>query len=102
MSFNFITRHLISKIEDMIVRKQHSLKCDGFFYFDEVINDSRMKIDRINRWNVFQKEEILPVSWYMLDSKTLIKIFHMIKHNKFYGYVHMDKKDFKVRLKASE
>lgn len=98
---DFISKHLISKIEQMVVDKQRSLKCDGFFYFDKEIKDSRILINRINRWNVFQKEEILPVSWYMLDAKTLVEIFHMIKHNKFYAYVRSQNRDFMVRLKEN-
>lgn len=96
---NFITKHIIAKIEDLVIRKQRSLKCDGFFYFDDLVKDTRIVINRINRWNVFAKEEILPISWHMLDSRTLITIFHRLKNNQFFGYRRIDGKDFKVRIK---
>lgn len=96
---NFLRTHLISKIESLVITKQRTLKSDGFFYFDEDIKDPRVIINRINRWNVFPKEQILPVSWYMLEGQTLIKIFDMIKKNQFYAYKQIDKKDYKIRIK---
>lgn len=96
---NFITKHIISKIEDLVIQKQRVLKCDGFFYFDNDIKDPRIIINRINRWNVFPKEQILPVSWYILEASTLLKIFDKIKNNKFYAYRTIDKIDYRVRIK---
>ena len=96
---NFITKHIITKIGDLVVQKQRILKCDGFFYFDSDIKDPRIIINRINRWNVFPKQEILPISWYMLDALTLLKIFNKINNNKFYVYKNIDKIDYRVRIK---
>lgn len=99
---NFITKHLISKIESLVIEKQRILKCDGFFYFDYEIEDPRIIINRINRWNVFPKEQILPISWYILDPSTLVDIFDRIKNNKFYAYKTIDKIDYRVRIKKDE
>jgi len=57
---NFITRHLIERINEQIRQKQATLKHDHFYYFDEPIKDKKKVIDRVNRWNPFYKNEILP------------------------------------------
>jgi hypothetical protein len=96
---NFITRHIISKIESEIKNKQAILKHESFYYFDTSINSGKKNINRFNRWNPYMKEEILPYSWYSLDGKVLIEILDKIKNNKFYIYKKVNGKDCKTRIR---
>lgn len=96
---NFISLHLVKKIEKLISDKQLSLKHEGFYYFDQPISDGRRIINRVNKFAPYIKEEILPVSWYSLKGDTLMRIFFLIKNNQFYIYKKIKGKDYKVRLK---
>lgn len=99
---NFITRHIISKIESEIKKKQAILKHESFYYFDTPINNGKKSINRFNRWNPYMKEEILPSSWYSLDGKVLIEILDKIKNNKFYIYKNINGKDCKTRIRNEQ
>ena len=72
---NFIKRHLIEKINEQIKLKQATLKHEHFYYFDEPIKDGKRLIDRVNRWNPFTKDEILPTTWYALDGSSLRELY---------------------------
>lgn len=107
---NFIDRHLIEKIYEQTVYKQNVLKHDHFFYFDEPIQISdkaknsfvkNKKIDRINRWNPYLKEEIMPTSYYCLGGSALMQIYDRLKSNKFYIYKKYLNKSHKMRIKES-
>jgi hypothetical protein len=97
---NFITRHLIEKINEQIKQKQSILKHDHFYYFDEPIKDKKKTIDRVNRWNPFHKEQILPTTWYALDGRALHELYCKLKNNQFYIYKKLDDgKRYKTRIK---
>lgn len=99
---SFIKIHIISKIFTMIKNRQEVLKYDGFFYFNDIIESKNRKINRINCSNPFayEKEEIIPISFYTLDGQILMEIFKRLKANDFYIYKRMeDGKDYKIRLK---
>ena len=97
---NFIKLHLISKIEEQLKEKQAVLKHNNFYYFDEPILYKKKLIDRVNRFNPYFKNEILPSSWYGLDGKVLRDIYLKLKNNQFYIYKLMeDGKSYKTRIK---
>jgi len=96
---NFITSHLIEKINEQIKQKQATLKHDHFYYFDEPIKDKKKVIDRVNRWNPFVKNEILPSTWYAMDGKALHELYFKLKNNEFYIYKNLDGKSHKMRIK---
>lgn len=99
MKVNFISMHLVKKIQEQVEQKSKILSSNRFIYFDEVIDDPKNKIDRLDRYNPYAKEEILPLSWYLLSPKTLVKIYENLKTNKFYSYRLIDSKSHKVRIK---
>ena len=96
---NFITKHLIEKIYDQIKEKQSILKHEHFFYFDEPINTRKGKLDRVNRWNPYIKNQVLPHTFYALGGNELIEIFTKLKDNDFYIYKNIDSKSHKMRIK---
>jgi hypothetical protein len=97
---NFITRHLIEKINEQIKHKQAVLKHDHFYYFDEPIKDKKKIIDRVNRWNPFVKNEVLPSTWYAMDGTALHELYLKLKNNEFYIYKQLeDGKSYKTRIK---
>lgn len=100
MSFTFIERHLIDKINDQLKQKQAILKHDHFYYFNEPVKNNKKLINRLNRFNPFYKEEILPASWYSLDGSTLREIYFKLKNNEFYIYKKLeDGRSYKTRIK---
>ncbi len=102
MAVNFITQHLVGKINEMIKNRQSKLKHQGFLYFNEPTSGSK-KINRVNTFNPFEKEQVLPLSFYHLDGQTLVDIYKKLKSNDFYIYKKMeDGKDYKIRLKVKQ
>lgn len=108
---NFIDKHLIEKIFEQTVYKQNALKHEHFFYFDEPIQLTdkvpnsfarNKKIDRINRWNPFLKDEVLPTSYYCLGGSVLLQILDRLKNNKFYIYKSYLNKSHKMRIKEND
>jgi hypothetical protein len=99
---NFIARHIISKIESEIKKKQSILKHESFYYFDIPVSNGVKKINRFNRWNPYMTEEILPYSWYTLQGGTLVEILDKIKNNKFYIYKKVNGKDCKTRIRNEQ
>ena len=99
----FIDRHLIDKINEQLVQKQATLKHDHFYYFDEPVTDKRRIIDRVNRYNPYIKDQILPASWYSFEGSTLREIYMKLKYNKFYVYKKLkDGKSYKTRIKNDD
>jgi len=96
---NFITKHLIGKINEQIKQKQATLKHDHFYYFDEPVKDRKRVIDRINRWNPYVKNEVLPSTWYAMDGTALHELYSKLKKNQFYIYKKLDGKSHKIRIK---
>jgi hypothetical protein len=96
---NFISKHLIEKIYEEVKKKQAVLKHEHFYYFDEPVMDKTRKIDRLNRWNPFIKNEVLPTSWYSMEGKTLMEVYQKLKDNEFYIYKNLDGKSHKMRIK---
>jgi hypothetical protein len=99
---NFITSHLIEKINEQIKQKQATLKHDHFYYFDEPIKDKKRVIDRVNRWNPFVKNEVLPSTWYDMDGTALHELYSKLKNNEFYIYKNLDGKSHKMRIKKKK
>ena len=46
MSLNFITKHLVSKIQDEVKVKEKILKHDGFLMLDEPVQDEMVSVKR--------------------------------------------------------
>jgi hypothetical protein len=95
----FIRQHLIEKVYDQIKEKQSILKHDHFFYFDKPIKNGKTLLDRVNRWNPFMKDDILPRTFYGIDGVSLIEVFKKLKSNDFYIYKNISGKSHKVRIK---
>jgi hypothetical protein len=101
---NFITRHIVKKIGEMVKEKQSLLKVDGFIYFDEMVQEKvtakfERKIHKINQYSPYLIDSAYPSSWYSLKGSTLLEAFDKVKNNKFYVYKKIDGKDHKARLK---
>jgi hypothetical protein len=96
---NFISRHLIKKIQEEVQNKNKILNCTHFLYFDQIIEDPKTKINRVDKYNPYPAEEILPLSWYFLSPKTLVTIYQNIKNNNFYTYKSIEGKSHKIRIK---
>lgn len=99
---NFLNKHLIEKIYEQIVEKQSVLKHTHFFYFDEPVDTSRGKLDRVNRWNPFIKDEVLPHTFYAMNGNQLLDVYKRLKQNDFYIYKSIDGKSHKLRIKKGE
>ena len=104
---DFIRTHLIKKIKDQVKEKQNILKFDGFLFFDKDISDGReklfnKKINRVNKWNVYPKEELLPISWYSIKGQALLEVYSQLKDNSFYIYKVLDGKSHKMRIKKKK
>jgi hypothetical protein len=96
---DFIRKHLISKIKQEVREKQKILKFEGFLFFDNEIVDGFRKINRINSSNFFIKEEVLPISWYVVSGKSLLELYSELKDNNFYIYKMYEGKSHKMRIK---
>lgn len=96
---SFIERHLITSITEKVKEKQKILKFNGFLYFDESIPDGKKEINRVNEFNPYPKEEVLPLSWYFIRPLSLAKIYMKLKSNQFYIYKEIDGKSHKMRIK---
>jgi hypothetical protein len=97
--FNFITKHTIGKIFDMVRDRQMILKYDGFLYFNDPVKSNGKVINRINLSFAYEKEQVLPVSLYHLQGSALMEIYQRLKLNEFFVYKRVDGRDYKIRLK---
>lgn len=108
MRTNFISEHLINQIKKMVKEKSKILDSgNSWLYFDEKIKPKTTKsqmwfkeLNRINTYNVYQTEGLLPVSWINIPGKDLIKIYQILKENKFYTYKNITGRSHKVRIKT--
>ena len=98
MSMNFITKHLVSRIQEEVKTKEKILKHDGFLMLDEPVQDTKL-INRLNRYSPYPKEELIPISWYFLKGKTILEIYSKVKRNEFFIYKLLDGKNHKMRIK---
>jgi len=96
---NFIRQHIIERVYEKIKEKQNVLKHNHFFYFDTPIKNGKGLLDRVNRWNSFMKDDILPLAFYVIDGAALIEILKKLKSNEFYIYKNISGKSHKVRIK---
>ena len=101
MATNFISRHVIQKIQKEIEAKRKVTKSCNFYYFNEGIKDGKREINRVSRWSPFEKEEICGLSWYALSGSTLVQIYDKLKNNDFFFYKMIDGKSYKARLKKN-
>jgi hypothetical protein len=96
---DFLRTHLISKIKNQVKEKEKILKYEGFFFFDKEIDDGKKKINRLNRWSPYPKEELLPLNWYTIKGTSLLEIYSQLKDNNFYIYKVLEGKSHKMRIK---
>lgn len=101
MKQNFITQHVVKQIENEIENKSKLTTSTNFYYFNEPIKDGSRIINRVSRFNPFQKEEIVPIGWYGLSGNSLIKIYDRLKNNEFFFYKIIEGKSYKARLKKN-
>lgn len=94
---NFLTRHLIKKITDMVKLTEKDY-IQRYIYLDRVIYDGNRVINRVNRYNPYEVESLLPTSWYMLSVQSLLSIYEQLSDNKIYTYDVVDGGAVKKRL----
>jgi len=99
---DFIKTHLITKIKDQVKEKQNILKFDGFLFLDKDITDGAKKINRLNKWNVYPKEELIPLNWYQIKGGSLLEVYSQLKDNSYYIYKILDGKSHKMRIKKKK
>lgn len=97
---NFISRHLINKIEQLIIEKQTILNHKGFIYLDSPLIQGKKIINRLNCKNCYLKNEILPESYYSLDGQSLLSIYNTLKTNKVFIYREINGQYYKTRIKS--
>ena len=71
---DFITKHLITKIEDYT--KQ--IKYDEFYYFNEPVKNGSDIIDRINRFSVYRKGQSIPYNFYHVKQKIFFPCYSLL------------------------
>jgi hypothetical protein len=98
---DFITQHVIQQIERTIEEKRKVTKQTSFYYFNEPIKDGSRIINRVSRFNPFEKEEICSISWYALSGSTLVQIYDKLKNNDFFFYKNIEGKSYKAKLKKN-
>jgi hypothetical protein len=105
MRKDFISEHLISTIKKMVKEKKEILGTN-WLYFDEKIKPRKTKskmwfkeLNRINEYNVYQTEGLLPVSWINISGEELLDVYNLIKENKVYTYKNITGRSHKVRIK---
>lgn len=96
---NFINRHIIKKIEEIIIECQKKLNHNSFIYLDNPTIDGKKIINRLNSKSCYQKNEILPESYNSLRGRTLLSIFNQLKINKVYIYKEINGRYYKTRIK---
>ena len=98
---NFIKKHLLEKIKSEVNRKQDSINFTGFFYFDSPIIESKkkIKINRVNRYSIYEEEEIIPLVSGGIYGNALVDIFHKVKNDQFFFYKKVDGKHHRIRFK---
>jgi hypothetical protein len=99
---DFIRTHLIAKIKDQVKEKQSILDFDGFLFLDSDILDGAQKINRVNKYNLYPKEELLPMNWYNVKGASLLEVYSQLKDNKFYVYKLLNGKSHKMRIKKKK
>lgn len=96
---NFISEHLVKKIQEIVRQKTEVLKHDGFCYFNDPIKDGDVAINRVNKWSLYQSEKVIPTNWYKISGSVLAIAYLKLKANDFYIYKDMSGTYCKVRLK---
>ena len=97
---DFIKTHLLSKIKQQVKEKQDILKFDGFLFLDKDVNSrGDKKINRLNKYNLYQKEELLPLNWYETKGNSLLEVYTQLKDNNFYIYKLLNGRSHKMRIK---
>jgi len=104
---NFISEHLVKKIQILVRQKLLLLDTDTFCYFNNPIEakskyscDEKV-INRVSKYCPYQSESTLSINWYLLKGETLVQIYLNLKNNEFYIYKKIDGKDCKIRLKKN-
>ena len=101
MKKNLITNQVIRLIEREIEDKRKLTNITNFYYFNDPIVDGKRIINRVSRFHPFEKEEIVPIGWYLLSGNALIQIYDKLKNNEFFFYKLIDGKSYKARLKKN-
>ena len=103
MPVNFISEHLVRKIQILVRKKQLFLGNEGFCYFDTPIETKYstkiIYIDRVNKWSPYQLDSIIPTNWYLLNGDALKNIYRQLESNDFFIYKKIEGKDYKFRIK---
>lgn len=100
MRINFIQSHLVTRIRSSVELIFKNENYHGFLWLDNPIYDKKHVINRLGPTNPFQVDEILPLSWYALEPKNLLKIYNMILDNKV--YLQLREKTYYINLKAKK
>jgi hypothetical protein len=100
---NFIKAHLVASIKRFYKEYNDVMKIEGnskFIFLDEPVQTKKKKIDRINSWYPFAKDEIVNTGWHDLKGNEIREIYEKLKSNKIYIIKNIDKRFYKIRRKV--
>lgn len=97
---NFIQTHLVVKIRKHVEKVFRNENYHGFLWLDRPIYDKNFVVNRLGTSSPFQLEEVVPLSWYALQPKTLLKVYKMLKNNEV--YLHVKQGPYYIDLKPNE
>jgi hypothetical protein len=98
----FIRNHIVEKIRKEARTKKKLLSSIGFLYFDTPINSKGRILNRINDFFIYEKEEVVPTKWHLIDATSLLQIYSDLKDNKFFTYNSISGKSHKIRPKKHD
>lgn len=95
---NFLTEHTINRIIKEVIDLNVEANNKNFLFFDESIIEGKYIIDRVNIHSIYQFEEILPISWYLLKGSTLVKIHRKLIERKVYVPKNINGTTYKIKI----
>lgn len=95
---NFLTEHTINRIIKEVIDLNVEANNKNFLFFDEPIIEGKYIIDRVNIHSIYQFEEILPISWYLLKGSTLVKIHRKLIERKVYVPKNINGTTYKIKI----
>ena len=96
---DFIRVNLITKIKDQVKIQHEILDFEGFLFLEREITHGKKIINRLNRWSLYSKEELMPLNWMQIPGGSLLEIYSQLKGNNFYIYKLSGGKSYKIKPK---
>lgn len=96
---DFIRAKLIAKIKDQVKIQHQILEFEGFLFLEREIPHGKKIINRLNRWSLYPKEELMPLNWMQISGSSLLDIYLQLRGNNFYIYKLNGDKSYKIKPK---